>query len=58
MIKIIRRLRQHFCCHAYKPTRFQALVPGMDFECAWCGKHIHLYSHAAIRVALEASHDD
>lgn len=35
---MFRKLRQFFCRHHWRPTKFQALVPGTSYECTKCGK--------------------
>lgn len=32
------KIRQHFCEHDFRASRFQSLTPGMDVECTKCGK--------------------
>lgn len=43
MIGMFHRVRQWFCRHDFKVTKYQALVPGIGWECTKCGKQHRSY---------------
>lgn len=40
-MRLLTAIRQWFCRHEYRPTKFQALVPGTSYECTKCGKRAY-----------------
>lgn len=40
-VNFISKIRQFFCRHEWRPTKFQALVPVTSYECVKCGKHAY-----------------
>lgn len=38
IIGIVDKIRQLLCRHEYRPTKYQALVPGTSYECVKCKK--------------------
>lgn len=40
---MLARIREFFCRHQWKATRFQALVPGRSEACTKCGKQRQVY---------------
>lgn len=38
---MFRKIRQMLCRHNWVFSRFQALVPGIDWECTKCGMRRH-----------------
>lgn len=38
-----KKIRQMLCRHEWRMSRFQALVPGIDWECPKCGKQHHTH---------------
>jgi hypothetical protein len=42
-MNIFARIRHWLCDHEWRPTRFQALVPGASYECVKCGKIERFY---------------
>lgn len=40
-MKFLSLIRQWFCHHEYRLTKFQALVPGHSYECTKCGSRAY-----------------
>jgi len=38
LARLRQSIRQALCKHTWRPTLFQALVPGTSYECTKCGK--------------------
>jgi hypothetical protein len=45
MRELFTKIRQWFCRHDWKMTRFQALIPGNGYRCTKCGKQEQFYPH-------------
>ena len=41
-MRLLIAIRQWFCRHEYRPTKFQALVPGTRYKCTKCGRMAYL----------------
>lgn len=40
-MRFVTAIRQWFCRHEYRLTKFQALVPGASYQCTKCGKRAY-----------------
>jgi hypothetical protein len=52
------KLKQRLCCHRWRVSRFQPLIPGTSYTCVKCGMHEQFYHRppaGKIATATEGS---